>query len=31
LKKSSLSKSKIAILIGVNRETTRKVSEEPSP
>ena len=27
----NLSKRKIAILIGVNRETVRKVSEEPSP
>jgi IS30 family transposase len=31
LKKSNLSKRKIAILIGVNRETARKVSKEPSP
>ena len=30
-KRSNLSKRKIAILIGVNRETVRKVSEEPSP
>jgi len=30
-KGSNLSKRKIAILIGVNRETVRKVSEEPSP
>ncbi|MDD5014369.1 MAG: transposase [Atribacterota bacterium] len=29
-KRSNLSKRKIAILIGVNRETVRKVSEEPS-
>ena len=30
-KRSNLSKRKIAILIGVNRETVRKVSREPSP
>ena len=30
-KRSNLSKRKIAILIGVNRETVRKVSKEPSP
>jgi len=30
-KRSNLSKRKIAILTGVNRETVRKVSEEPSP
>ncbi len=30
-KKSNLSKRKIAILIGVNRETVRKMSVEPSP
>ena len=30
-KRSNLSKRKIAILIGVNRETVRRVSEEPSP
>jgi DNA-binding transcriptional regulator YiaG len=30
-KRSNLSKRKIAILIGVNRETVRKVSGEPSP
>ena len=29
-KRSNLSKRKIAILMGVNRETVRKVSEEPS-
>ena len=29
-KRSNLSKRKIAILIGVNRETVRKVSKEPS-
>ena len=29
-KRSNLSKRKIAILIGVNRETVRRVSEEPS-
>jgi len=29
--RSNLSKRKIAILIGVNRETVRKVSREPSP
>jgi len=31
IKRSNLSKRKIAILIGVNRETVRKVSGEPSP
>ena len=31
LRKSNLSKRKKAILIGVNRETVRKVSKEPSP
>ena len=31
IKRSNLSKRKIAILIGVNRETVRKVSKEPSP
>jgi putative transposase len=31
IKKSNLSKRKIAILIGINREMVRKVSEEPSP
>jgi len=31
LKRSNLSKRKIAILIGVNRETVRRVSREPSP
>ncbi len=30
IKRSNLSKRKIAILIGVNRETVRKVSKEPS-
>ena len=30
-KRSNLSKRKIAVLIGVNRETVRKVSKEPSP
>ena len=30
-KRSNLSKRKIAILIGVNRETVRKVSKELSP
>ena len=30
-KRSNLSKRKIAILIGVNREMVRKVSKEPSP
>ncbi|PKL48769.1 MAG: transposase [Nitrospira bacterium HGW-Nitrospira-1] len=30
-KRSNLSKRKIAILIGVNRETVRRVSKEPSP
>jgi len=30
-KRSNLSKRKIAILIGVNRETVRRVSREPSP
>jgi REP element-mobilizing transposase RayT/DNA-binding transcriptional regulator YiaG len=30
-KRSNLSDRKIAILIGVNRETVRKLSEEPSP
>ena len=30
-KRSNLSKRKIAILIGINRETVRKVSKEPSP
>ena len=30
-KRSNLSKRKIAILVGVNREMVRKVSEEPSP
>ena len=30
-KRSNISKRKIAILIGVNRETVRKMSEEPSP
>jgi len=30
-KRSNLSKRKIAILIGVSRETVRKVSREPSP
>ena len=30
-KGSNLSKRKIAIFIGVNRETVRKVSGEPSP
>ncbi|GAH88575.1 unnamed protein product [marine sediment metagenome] len=30
-KRSNLSKRKIAYLIGVNRETVRKVSKEPSP
>jgi len=29
--KSDLSKRKIAILIGINRETVRKVSKELSP
>ena len=29
-KRSNLSKRKIAILIGVSRETVRRVSEEPS-
>jgi DNA-binding transcriptional regulator YiaG len=31
LRKSNLSKRKKAILIGVNRETVRKVSKEPFP
>lgn len=31
IKKSNLSKRKIAILIGVNREIVRKLSKEPSP
>jgi len=31
LRRSNLSKRKISILIGVNRETVRKVSKEPSP
>jgi REP element-mobilizing transposase RayT len=31
LRKSNFSRRKIAILIGVNRETVRKVSKEPSP
>ena len=31
IKRSNLSKRKIAILIGVNRETVRRVSREPSP
>lgn len=31
LKISNLSKRKIAILIGVNREMVRKLSEEPLP
>ena len=31
IKRSNLSKRKIAISIGVNRETVRKVSKEPSP
>jgi len=31
LKRSNLSKRKIAIFIGVNRESVRKLSEEPSP
>ncbi len=31
LRKSNLSKRKKAILIGVNRETLRKVSKEPFP
>ena len=30
-KRSNLSKREIAILIGVNRESVRKLSEEPSP
>ena len=30
-KGSNISKRKVAILIEVNRETVRKVSEEPSP
>ncbi len=30
-KRSNFSKRKIAILMGVNRETVRKMSEEPSP
>ena len=30
-RKSNFSNSKIAILIGVNRETVRKVSKEPFP
>jgi len=31
IKRLHLSKRKIALLIGLNRETVRKVSEEPSP
>jgi len=31
IKRSQLSKRKIAVLTGVNRETVRRVSEEPSP
>jgi hypothetical protein len=31
LKKSNLSLRKIAMVIGINRETVRKLSEEPSP